>query len=133
MSRFLEGVLKEFLKKHTQKGQPLLFKFLDFHFIVEVYTDHTKADKDKSKTLSVKEALTLGLVLSLDGIAAGVGSGLLLMGNVKIFILSFMIGFLAIKAGVRLGEKISRIGNFEVSWLSGVLLMVIAFLRLQIF
>ena len=131
MSRFLEGMLKESLKKHSASESPILFEFLDFHFIVEVYTDNTKADKDHSKSLSVQEALTLGLILSLDGIAAGIGSGLLVKGTALVLILSFLITLFAIKIGSLLGKKIKEKWNLKGNWISGVLLMLIALLRLR--
>lgn len=130
ITRFCEGLIKDILKKHSNHLEGITFKFWDFHFILDVYMDNTKADKDQSKVLSIKEALSLGVVLSLDGIAAGFGSGLVEVHYLETLIIAFLVGVIAILVGSKVGEKIAETTKWDVAWLSGVTLILLAFMKL---
>lgn len=130
ITRFCEGLIKDILKKHSNHLKGITFKFWDFHFILDVYMDNTKADKDQSKVLSIKEALSLGVVLSLDGIAAGFGSGLVEVHYLETLIIAFLVGVIAILVGSKVGEKIAETTKWDVAWLSGVTLILLAFMKL---
>ncbi len=47
------------------------FHMFDFRFLLTVYADPNKADKDKGGILSAKEACSLGIALSIDSIYYG--------------------------------------------------------------
>lgn len=130
ISRFCEGLIKDFLKKHSNHVQGITFKFWDFHFILDIYMDNTRADQDHSKELSIKEALSLGIVLSLDGIAAGFGSGLVEVHYIETLILALLIGLFSILLGARIGEHIAQTTKWNISWLSGITLIILAFMKL---
>lgn len=130
LSRFCEGMIKDFLNRHANHVEGLTFKFWDYHFILDVYMDSTKADQDQSKVLSIKEALSLGIVLSIDGIAAGFGSGLVQMPYIQTLIISMIVSMGAILIGCSVGRKIAKLKNIQISWLSGVVLIVLAFIKL---
>jgi putative sporulation protein YtaF len=108
---------------------PLTFKIFDFKFILEIYANETKADYDKSKILTSKEAIYLATALSLDSLAVGFGSSL---GNVRyleVIILSLIIGLISLLCGVILGKKFIEKIDVNLSWLSGAMLIVLAILR----
>lgn len=128
--RIFEYVFKSYISKNLLLDQPLKFKLFDFNFVLKVYTDEVKADFDKSKSLSPKEAFYLALALSLDSIAVGFSSSLCNINYIEVLILCIVIGFLAISAGVFIGKKFADKVHFELSWLSGVLLIILAFLRI---
>lgn len=130
ISRFCEGLIKDVLKKHANHVEGITFKFWDFHFILDIYMDNTKADQDHSKELSVKEALSLGIVLSLDGIAAGFGSGLVEVHYIETLIFALIVGVVAIILGSRIGEHIANTTKWQISWLSGIVLIVLACMKL---
>ena len=88
------------------------------------------ADKNKDAFVSPTEALTLGVALSIDSLAAGIGAGI---GSAYIpaaFLASFFIGALAIVAGSWLGGLISSRCRSNLCWISGVLLILLAFMKL---
>ena len=88
------------------------------------------ADKNKDAFVSPTEALTLGAALSIDSLAAGIGAGI---GNAYIpaaFLISFVIGALAIVLGSWLGGLISSHCRSNLCWISGVLLIILAFMKL---
>ena len=128
--RIFEYVFKSYISKNLLLDQPLKFKLFDFNFVLKVYTDEVKADFDKSKSLSPKEAFYLALALSLDSIAVGFSSSSCNINYIEVLILCIVIGFLAISAGVFIGKKFADKVHFELSWLSGVLLIILAFLRI---
>ncbi len=88
------------------------------------------ADKNKDAFVSPTEAFTLGVALSIDSLAAGIGAGI---GSAYIpvaFLASFLIGALALIAGSWLGGLISSRCRLNLCWISGVLLILLAFMKL---
>ena len=128
--RFFEGIFKSFINKRCSHDKPFKFKIFDFYFILQVYADETKADFDKSKTLSLKEATYLAFALSFDSIAVGFGSSLVSISLFNTIILCFVVGLCLILLGVFLGKKIVEKTNINLSWLSGLILMILATLKL---
>ncbi|MDB8791261.1 sporulation membrane protein YtaF, partial [Romboutsia sp. 1001216sp1] len=57
--RLFECIIKSYIDKIYNNQAPLTFKLFDFKFVLEIYADETKADYDKSKMLTPKEAFYL--------------------------------------------------------------------------
>ena len=127
--RLFEYMFKSYITKKSRSDIPLTFKIFDFNFVLEVYADEIKADFDKSKSLNSKESFYLALALSLDSIAVGFGSSLVNINYLQVLILCFIIGILAVSIGVFLGRKFAEKLNLELSWLSGILLIILAIVR----
>ena len=127
--RLFEYFFKAYISKKSKCDHPLKFKLFDFNFVLQVYADEIKADFDNSKSLSPKEAFYLALALSLDSLAVGFGSSLCNINYIQTLILCFIIGILAVSIGVYLGQKFSEKLHVELSWLSGVLLIILAIIR----
>ena len=89
------------------------------------------ADKNKDAFVSPAEALTLGAALSIDSLAAGVGAGIKTASIPSAFLLSCLVGVLAIVLGSRLGRAISSYFRSNLCWVSGVLLIILAFMKLM--
>lgn len=127
--RLFESFFKTSIYKIYNIGAPLTFKVFDFKFVLEIYANETKADYDKSKILTSKEAIYLATALSLDSLAVGFGSSL---GNVRYFevvILSLIIGIASLLCGVKIGKKFIEKIDINLSWLSGAMLIVLAILK----
>ena len=124
--RLFESLFKTYIQKHLNKEKSFSFRLFDFNFILQVYADETKADLDKSKELSVKESLYLAIALSFDSLAVGFGSSLAGSAYIQTILLCFLIGFLAVIVGSFIGKKLVEKSNINLSWLSGVILMVLA-------
>lgn len=127
--RIFEYIFKSYISKKFLLDQPLKFKLFDFNFVLKVYSDEIKADFDKSKYLSSKEAFYLALALSLDSIVVGFSSSLCNINYLQVLTLCIIIGFISISCGVIIGKKFAEKINIDLSWLSGVLLIFLAFLR----
>lgn len=128
--RLFEGLFKAFIRNGYKNDKPLTFKLFDINFVLKVYADETMADFDKSKVLSLKESLYLAIALSFDSLAVGLGGSLLTGNYINTVIVCFVIGIIAIICGVYLGKKLVTKTNLDLSWLSGLTLMLLAFKKL---
>ena len=128
--RLFESFFKSYIQNFSSTGAPLTFKLFDFKFVLEIYANETKADYDKSKTLTIKESVYLAVALSIDSIAVGFGSSLVSFNFFQILLLSFSIGILALFLGVNIGKKFIEKVNINLSWLSGAMLVCLAIIRL---
>lgn len=128
--RLFEAFFKNLIKRYYDKGSPLTFKIFDFKFILQIYADEIKADLDESKILSPKEAFFLAVALSLDSLTVGFGCSLGTVNYLATVLLSFLVGALLLVLGGYVGKKISKNYNLNLSWLSGVLLIILAFIRI---
>ena len=81
--------------------------------MVKMSEDPTMIDEDKSQVIELKEALLIGLILSINNIGMGVGAGIT---GMPVFITPFICGvasFVFVKSGSSLGglfqkEKLSE-------------------------
>ena len=128
--RILDQAIKSFLCRHDGFSRNFMFRALHFQFFLSVYADPCKADADASKSLSVPESVCLALAMSLDGAAAGFGAALGNLNPVAVLFFSLLFGFAAIQGGFLLGNRLAQKTHFPVDWLSGALLILVAFLRL---
>lgn len=127
--RLFESLLKSYIKNKSNNLSPLTFKLFDFNVVLQVYADETKADFDKSKILTSKEALYLAFALSLDSLAVGFGISLISINYIQVFAVALLIGIVAILLGAFIGKKFVETTNINLSWLSGAMLIILAFLR----
>ena len=128
--RLFDSILKSYIKNKSLPSKPLTFKILDFKFVLDIYADETKADFDKSKVLTAKEAFYLAIVLSADSLAVGFGSSLNYVNHVEVIALSLIIGILTIPLGCYLGGKLISSIKIDISWVSGFILILLAFIKL---
>ncbi|PRR81466.1 sporulation membrane protein YtaF [Clostridium vincentii] len=128
--RLFEGLFKNYIQKKHKIDKPLTFKLFDIQFVLQVYADETKADFDKSKTLTSKESFYLASALSFDSLAVGFGSSLVGGGYIQTVFLCLILGIIAVLVGVFIGKKLVAKTNINLSWLSGVILMILALNKL---
>jgi len=130
VTKLLDSITKSIVRKYAQINKELRMSMLNFKFILQVYADPEAADADVSKSISSHEAIVLAVSLSLDGLAVGFGAAL--MGfNVWIFLLfSLIANSVAILLGGKIGNKVSQNLPFNISWIAGAVLIVLAFVQL---
>ena len=124
-----EGLFKNYLRRRRGAKQ-VSFEMQGIRFVLDVFLDETKADSDDSKDLSVRESLYLAAALSVDSLASGLGSGL---SDIPIFLtiaIYAVIQFIVVLAGFHLGKRLHGKTTPDLSPLSGILLMIVAFTRL---
>lgn len=124
-----DSMVKNYVKNNRDSNKKLKIKFSDLNFIIDICIDETKADVDHSKILSPKEALYLSMALSLDSLAIGLGSSLGNVNYMQIIVLSLISDFVFVYAGAYVGRKFVEKSKLSLSWLSGIILIVLAVMR----
>lgn len=128
--RVFDTALKSWIKKSRDKVRKVRFSVFKIQFLLEIYAEPEIADLDSGGVLSAGEAALLAAAMSLDGGAAGLGAG---AGNAPVILTgvwSFLFGAAAVWLGIRLGRVIARRISFDLSPIGGILLIVLAFLKL---
>lgn len=92
--------------------------------------DAEAADTDHSKHISPKEAIFLAIALSLDSLAGGFGAGLGALQPIRTSLLCFLAGSGAIFLGQKLGKRLMTKKTGDYSWISGVMLLLLALLQM---
>lgn len=128
--KLFDSSLKAFLRKLEPAGRKLCFSLAGARIILNIYADPEKANEEDKSILSPREALSLGLALSLDSGAAGLGAGVLNPHVAELFFLSFFFGLLVVPAGNYLGNRLAKKRELNLSFLSGALLIILAVRKL---
>jgi Domain of unknown function DUF. len=105
--------------------------FLGLDFDINIGIKKEENEIISSKILKLKEASSLSVALSLDGLAVGFGAALANANSIQIVAFSLISDMLAVMLGGFLGNKIAEKISFNLSWLSGIMLMILAFLKLS--
>lgn len=83
-------------------------------------------EKRTKKELTKLEAILLAIVLSLDSLAVGLGTGLVQTRGIQLAVGSFVGGIFMMETGWELGKVIRISMKRDLSWLSGVCLILLA-------
>lgn len=134
-TKFLDGAIKALILRYNKIHKETFskeFKLSMFGvgFILHLIANPEKADINENNIISPVEAALLGVSLSIDGMAVGFGAALGNVSMVPVIMVSLAAGILAIALGCYLGNRISRNLKFNVSWVSGVILMGLAVSKL---
>lgn len=128
--KMLTSFISFLIKKNCNGEKQLQFSLSNLKFNLLISAETFNADKDYSKTLSIKEASFLSLALSFDNIGVGMGFGMISVSYIEVFLLSFIIGILSIMIGFLLGKKLSNRFKYDLSFISGIILVALAILKL---
>ena len=128
--KLFDGSVKALIRKKRGLKREIKFSLFSLTFILNIYADPKEADRDYSRVLSPAEAASLAIAVSLDGAAGGFGLGLVNADRLRLLLFSFVIGMAAVLMGCRIGIKIADKLPLNISWLSGVILIALALLKL---
>lgn len=128
--KLLDNITKSIIRKYGDISKNIHFSLLNFKLVLSVYANPEKADVDHSKSISFQEAVSLAVALSLDGMAVGFGAALGDVNGIVLFLASLVTDTAAILLGAYIGNQMASNLRFNVSWLSGVILIVMAFLKI---
>ena len=114
-----------------KKIYSFFIKFLGI--TIKIIKNPSSSDFDKSNTIDSKEALFLGLALSLDSFCIGIGFSMLNTFSIlfPLFISCFQLFFL--NFGIYCGKKLysfSKLPDNIWSTISGILLIVIGLCKM---
>lgn len=114
----------------TQKVCFTLLLGMGCYKLVSAWRKKDEQEETKAKDLSWIEAMLLSFALSLDGIAVGVGAGLIYSNKWILIICSFLTGMTAMLLGWQLGFKSRALITKDISWISGLCLLLLALSRI---
>jgi len=128
--KFFDSITKSIIRHYTKFRKELNLSVLNFKLVLHIYADPEAADVDISKSISPKEATVLATSLSLDGFAVGIGAAIIGTNGWLLVLFTLVMSFFALLFGCWLGNKAADRLQFNISWLGGVILIVLAFLQL---
>ena len=108
----------------------LTFSISGLSIIINIYGNPMAADWDHSKSLSWKETIMFSLAMSLDSLVAGALSGFLMISPGLTALSALVIGIAVMYIGLFLGHKIAALKGWDLTWVSGILFLFLAFGKL---
>lgn len=129
LSQLLDSFTKSIIRKYGYIRGNFNFSIFNFRFVLSLYADPETADIDESKVISPVEASSLALALSLDGMGVGFGAALGNVNGLAVFICSLVTNFCAVLLGSKIGNKMAKNLPFNMSWISGSILIIMAVLK----
>ncbi len=130
LSKLLDSFTKSIIRKHNNLKKQIKFSMFNFNFILNLYANPEEADIDSSKTISSGEAASLAIALSLDGMAVGFGAALGNANGLVVFLVSLVAGASMVMLGSHIGNKIAHKLPINLTWLSGIILILMAISKL---
>lgn len=128
--KLFDSSIKQKIKENRFNSKELQLSLKNLKFILTIYAKPQEANVDDIEVLSPAEAVSLGLALSLDSAAAGLGAASLQFPLLLTAVLSFFIGILTVFTGCRLGRTLAAKSDFNFSVIGGILLIILAFSKL---
>lgn len=128
--KLLDSVTKTVIRRCGGVKKEIKGSLFSFRFILNLYADPEEADADRSQSISPMEAAALALSLSFDGIAVGFGAALVEVNALAVFLWSLVTNAALLIAGCYIGEKTAQKTPFNLSWISGGVLIALAFSKL---
>lgn len=124
------GITKfiESFQKWISEKQEIRIRVSRMELVFHIYSHPELSDLDYSKNLSIRETCLLACALSLDNFAVGIGIGLSNLSFLLILLSAFGVGIGMLIIGDRIGNLLSKRNNFNLAWISGCLLIILAFL-----
>ena len=121
VAKLCDSAIKTLIRRHKRMHRQVSFSVFSLKFILDVYADPEKADRDGSRVLSPAEAASL---------AVGFGAALMQVNVLIVMLFSLAVGMLAVRLGGKIGNRAAQKLSFDLSWFSGALLIVLAILKL---
>ncbi|WP_394522231.1 manganese efflux pump [Lacrimispora sp. JR3] len=122
--------IKKYINHHVNVRKDLTFSISGLSIIINIYGNPIAADWDESKSLSWKETVMFSLAMSIDSLVAGGLSGFLLISPGMAAFISLLVGISVMYLGLYLGHELAARKNWDLSWVSGILFLFLAFGKL---
>lgn len=113
-----------FPRKYTLAAGGMVLLGMGIYRIGKQFLKREKKE-DSVKKLTFFQAVLMAVLLSLDGLAAGIGTGLTESGGNLLILGTFAGGILMMEAGWKTGRHFKCFFRWDLSWVSGVCLLAI--------
>lgn len=126
ISKLSESLIRLIAHRHPSLTRNWGCKIKQIHIIFTVYLSPEDANQDDLQVLSPKEALLLSLALSLDSVLVGMAFTTGPIPLAMLFFLALLFNLILFSAGYGFGHLISSVLHIDLSWLSGLFLLLLA-------
>lgn len=123
------NIIKWLIQKHKNyraSTKEVLQNDIENKSVLDVFVCGSCADCDNSKEISVKEALLVSFLMSLDSITGGIASGSSL-NLVEVSVSVLIVQSISVWIGSIIGRKFSNVP--DISFIGGILLIVLGVLK----
>ena len=126
ISRILESLIRRLAAKHPSLSRNWGCKIKQINIIFTIYLSPEYANGEDLQILSAKEALLLSLALSLDSILVGMAFTTEEVSLILLFLLAVLFNLFFFLVGYLAGHVLCHLFHVDLSWLSGLLLLLLA-------
>lgn len=127
IAKLFESLIRLLAKKHPSLMGNWGCKIKQLNIVFTVYLSPEEANRTELQVLNVREALLLSLALSLDSILVGMAFCFTSFSPFLLFLSAAFCNLLLFSGGLFLGRLLFRLLRFDLSWLSGFCLLLLAF------
>ena len=128
--KLVEYGIKVYVQKHQFFCKRIKITISQIQFILSIYNNPVEADKDHSASMSVSEGIFFALAMSLDGFLGGLGASFLEINIWEASVLNFLLSFLVVIVGCRMGKHMAQHSRYDLSWVGGALFVGLAFSKI---
>lgn len=128
--KLMDYTIKKYINSHVNVQKNLTFSISGLSIIINIYGNPLAADWDHSKSLSWKETIMFSLAMSLDSLVAGALSGFLMIPPGLTALSALVVGTTVMYIGLFLGHKLAALKGWDLTWVSGILFLFLAFGKL---
>lgn len=127
--KLLDYSVKKYINRNAALHKGIAFSFSGLKVIINIYGNPLAADWDHSQSLSWKEIVFLSFAMSIDSLLAGALSAFLEIPVGLTVGTALVMGILVMYGGLLLGRRLAARLSVDLSWLSGVLFLILAFTK----
>lgn len=124
--KLTDASVRRYLRYHENMHRNIHFGFSQLHFIVCIYTDPITADVEQKHCLSWKEVFFFALAMSMDSLFSGTMAAFLKIPVLQTMGAAFFMGEIFTYLGLWTGKKIRSHYPRDISWVGGVLFIILA-------
>ena len=124
--KMAESLIRHLAAKYPNIIENWACKIKQLNIIFTIYFSPEDANKQDIQVLSSKEAFFLSLALSLDSVFASMAFSCQVPSLVIVFLLAVIFHFLLFLSGFLLGVLVSKKFPIDLSWLSGLFLLLLS-------
>ena len=125
-SKLTESLIRYLAKKYPSLARNWGCRIKQLNIIFTIYLSPEDTNQDDLQVLSAKEALLLSLALSLDSILVGMAFPAESVSWPLFLLLAMLFNLLLFAIGYFLGRLLSHMLHIDLSWLSGLFLLLLA-------
>lgn len=130
-SKLIESLIRHLARKYPSLAKNWGCKIKQLNIIFTVYLSPEDANQEDTQILTGKEALLLSLALSLDSILVGMAFTIVSLPWLLLFLLAALMNYIFFLAGYGVGRTILAKSRIDLSWVSGLFLLLLALLSLS--